>query len=49
MAILLPTAPIGVWLRMVLSRRLPDALFYRRVYALLLLTAVTLQYHGLAW
>ncbi|MFQ3622178.1 MAG: sulfite exporter TauE/SafE family protein [Acetobacteraceae bacterium] len=47
-AILLPTAPVGVWLGMVLSRRLSDALFYRLVYGLLLLTGVKLLHDGLA-
>lgn len=47
-ALLLPTAPAGVLLGLWLSRRVPDALFYRIVFALLFLTGIKLLHDGLA-
>ncbi|TQF80375.1 sulfite exporter TauE/SafE family protein [Elioraea sp. Yellowstone] len=47
-AVLLPTAPVGVLLGIWLSRRITDRIFYRVVFALLLLTGVKLLHDGLA-
>lgn len=46
-ALLLPTAPAGVFLGLWLSRRVTDALFYRIVFTLLFLTGLKLLYDGL--
>ncbi|MCU0985948.1 MAG: sulfite exporter TauE/SafE family protein [Acetobacteraceae bacterium] len=46
-ALLLPTAPVGVFLGLWLSRRVTDALFYRIVFALLFLTGLKLLHDGL--
>ncbi|GIK81513.1 MAG: UPF0721 transmembrane protein [Alphaproteobacteria bacterium] len=47
-ALLLPTAPAGVLLGLWLSRRVPDRIFYRVVFALLFLTGLKLLHDGLA-
>jgi uncharacterized membrane protein YfcA len=47
-AVLLPTAPAGVLLGIWLSRRISDRIFYRAVFALLLVTGLKLLHDGLA-
>ena len=47
-AVLLPTAPAGVLLGIWLARRISDRIFYRAVFALLLLTGLKLLHDGLA-
>lgn len=45
--LLLPFAPVGVYLGIWLQKRVPDALFYKLLYALLLLTGLKLSWDGL--
>ncbi|MBE9603684.1 sulfite exporter TauE/SafE family protein [Acetobacteraceae bacterium H6797] len=45
--VLLPIAPIGVYLGIWLQTRISDALFYRVVYTMLLVTGVKLVWDGL--
>ncbi len=47
-AVLLPIAPIGVWLGFWMHKRLDDRNFYRWVYGLLLLTGIKLIWDGLS-
>lgn len=44
--LLLPLAPVGVYLGIWLQKHVPDALFYKLLYALLLLTGVKLTWDG---
>jgi uncharacterized membrane protein YfcA len=44
--VLLPFAPIGVWVGVRLARRIKPALFYRLVYAGMFLTGVRLTWEG---
>lgn len=44
--VLLPLAPVGVYLGIWLQKRVPDALFYKLLYALLLLTGAKLTWDG---
>ena len=46
--VLLPLAPVGVWIGVRLARRISQALFYRFLYAGMLLTGVKLLWDGLA-
>lgn len=46
--VLLPLAPIGVWIGLRLHHRISDAAFYNVIYALLLVTGVKLVWDGLA-
>lgn len=46
--VLLPLAPIGVWLGVRLARTISQVLFYRFLYAGMLLTGVKLLWDGLA-
>jgi len=41
-------APVGVWIGVRLARRISQALFYRFLYAGMLLTGVKLLWDGLA-
>lgn len=45
-AVLLPVAPIGIWLGFLLHDRLDDSGFYRWIYALLLITGLKLLWDG---
>lgn len=45
--VLLPLAPAGVYLGIWLQKRVSDALFYRLLYALLLVTGVKLTWDGI--
>jgi uncharacterized membrane protein YfcA len=45
--VLLPFAPVGVYLGIWLQKRVPDALFYRLLYALLLATGLKLSWDGI--
>lgn len=45
--VLLPLAPIGVWMGMWLQTRISDALFYRVVYTMMVVTGVKLVWDGL--
>ena len=44
--VLLPLAPIGIWLGLWLHRRAPEAIFYRVCYALLFVVGLRLLYDG---
>ena len=46
--VLLPLAPVGVWLGVRLARRVSPQLFYRLVYFGMLLTGLKLLWDGLA-
>ena len=46
--VLLPLAPIGVWIGVRLARRIGQTLFYRFLYAGMLLTGLKLVWDGLA-
>lgn len=46
--VLLPLAPVGVWIGVRLARRISQALFYRFLYAGMLLTGAKLLWDGLA-
>ncbi len=46
-AVLLPLAPVGVYLGIWLQKRVPDVLFYRMLYALLAVTGVKLTWDGI--
>ena len=46
--VLLPLAPVGVWMGVWLARRISQVLFYRFLYAGMLLTGVKLLWDGLA-
>ena len=46
--VLLPLAPLGVWIGVRLARRIGQVLFYRFLYAGMLLTGVKLLWDGLA-
>lgn len=45
--VLMPLAPVGVWLGVWLTRRIPSTWFYRVAYAGMLLTGVKLLWDGL--
>jgi uncharacterized membrane protein YfcA len=45
---LAPLAPIGIWIGFRLMRRVPEALFYRICYAILLVVGVRLLWEGVA-
>ena len=45
--VLLPLAPIGVYVGIWLQKRVPDALFYQLLYALLLVTGLKLSWDGI--
>ncbi|MDH4479103.1 MAG: sulfite exporter TauE/SafE family protein [Rhodoferax sp.] len=46
--VLLPLAPVGVWVGVRMARRISQVLFYRFLYAGMLLTGVKLLWDGLA-
>lgn len=46
--VLLPLAPVGVWIGVTWARRVSPVLFYRMVYAGMLLTGLKLVWDGLA-
>lgn len=46
--VLLPLAPVGVWMGVRLARTISEVLFYRFLYAGMLLTGVKLLWDGLA-
>ena len=46
--VLLPLAPVGVWMGVWLARRISQVLFYRFLYAGMFLTGVKLLWDGLA-
>lgn len=46
--VLLPLAPLGVWMGVRMARRISQVLFYRFLYAGMLLTGVKLLWDGLA-
>jgi uncharacterized membrane protein YfcA len=46
--VLLPLAPVGVWIGVRMARRISETLFYRFLYAGMLLTGVKLLWDGLA-
>ena len=46
--VLLPLAPVGVWLGVRIARRIQPALFYRFIYAGMLLTGLKLVWDALA-
>ena len=46
--VLLPLAPVGVWGGLRLARRVSQVLFYRLVYAGMLLTGIKLVWDGFA-
>ena len=46
--VLLPLAPIGVWTGVRLARHVSQLVFYRLVYAGMLLTGIKLVWDGLA-
>jgi uncharacterized protein len=46
--VLLPIAPVGVWIGVRLARRISQQLFYRFLYAGMLLTGLKLLWDGLA-
>lgn len=46
--VLLPLAPLGVWIGVRLARRISELLFYRFLYAGMLLTGVKLLWDGLS-
>ncbi len=45
--VLLPLAPVGVYLGIWLQKRVPDALFYQVLYVLLLVTGLKLSWDGI--
>jgi uncharacterized protein len=45
--LLAPLAPVGIWLGVSLMRRIPEALFYRICYALLVVVGVKLLWDGI--
>lgn len=45
--VLLPLAPVGVYLGIWLQKRVPDALFYQLLYGLLLVTGLKLSWDGI--
>ena len=47
-AVLVPLAPVGIWLGVTIMRRLPEAIFYRVCYAILLVVGSKLLWDGLA-
>ena len=47
-AVLIPLAPVGIWIGVRIMRRLPEALFYRICYALLLVVGAKLLWDGVA-
>jgi uncharacterized membrane protein YfcA len=47
-AVLAPLAPVGIWIGVKLMRRIPEALFYRICYAILLVVGAKLLWDGLA-
>ncbi|MBC8021993.1 MAG: sulfite exporter TauE/SafE family protein [Burkholderiales bacterium] len=46
--VLIPLAPVGIWMGVKLMRKLPEELFYRVCYALLLAVGAKLLWDGLA-
>lgn len=46
-AYLAPLAPVGVWMGVVLHKRLSDVLFYQICYGLLFITGIKLLYDGI--
>ncbi|WP_207483851.1 sulfite exporter TauE/SafE family protein [Arenibaculum pallidiluteum] len=46
--ILSPLAPLGIWAGVWLTRRVPEALFYKAAYVLLMATGLKLLYDGIA-
>ena len=47
-AVLVPLAPVGIFLGVKIMRRLPEAIFYRVCYAILLVVGAKLLWDGLA-
>ena len=47
-AVLIPLAPVGIWLGVKMMRRLPEELFYRICYGLLLVVGAKLLWDGIA-
>ena len=45
---LAPLAPVGIWLGLHAMRRLPEALFYRICYAILVVVGVKLLWDGVS-
>jgi len=46
-AVLAPLAPVGIWCGVKLMRRIPEALFYRICYGILLVVGAKLLWDGL--
>jgi uncharacterized membrane protein YfcA len=44
--VLLPLAPLGIWLGIWMHRRAPEAIFYRICYGLLFVAGLKLLYDG---
>ena len=47
-AVLIPLAPVGIWMGVKLMRRLPEELFYRICYGILLVVGAKLLWDGVA-
>jgi uncharacterized protein len=47
-AVLVPLAPVGIWLGVSLMRRLPEAVFYRVCYSMLAVVGAKLLWDGIA-
>jgi uncharacterized membrane protein YfcA len=47
-AVLIPLAPVGIWMGVKLMRKLPERVFYRVCYAILLVVGVKLLWDGIA-
>lgn len=47
-AVLAPLAPVGIWIGVKLMRRIPEALFYRICYGILLVVGAKLLWDGVA-
>jgi uncharacterized membrane protein YfcA len=47
-AVLIPLAPVGIWLGVTIMRRLPEAIFYRVCYSILLVVGAKLLWDGIA-
>jgi len=47
-AVLAPLAPVGIWVGVKLMRRIPEALFYRICYGILLVVGAKLVWDGVA-
>jgi len=47
-AVLIPLAPVGIWMGVKLMRKLPEELFYRACYGILLVVGAKLLWDGVA-